>query len=71
MVTMGYCGDEDDVERVAVVRWRRGDDGSEGGGVVMITAAMAGVWPESSRKWEMTTPKKMERRRVEVCVLGL
>ncbi|GJZ00744.1 putative reverse transcriptase domain-containing protein [Tanacetum coccineum] len=30
-----WRGDEDDVERVMVVRWCRGDDGSEGGGVVM------------------------------------
>ncbi|GKC09679.1 serine carboxypeptidase-like protein 13 isoform X1 [Tanacetum coccineum] len=64
-------GGKDGDDGGIVVRWRRGDDGSEGGGVVMMTTAMAGVWPESSRKWEMTTPEKMERRRVEVCVLGL
>ncbi|GJS55289.1 CASP-like protein 4A3 [Tanacetum coccineum] len=50
MVTMGCCGDENDVERVTVMRWRRCYDGNEGGVVVMMTAAMAGVWPESGRK---------------------
>ncbi|GKE72915.1 hypothetical protein Tco_1534956 [Tanacetum coccineum] len=55
-----WCGDDED-DGVEVMAWCRSEGGDDA----------RRLWPESGRRWPETAPEKMERRREEVCVLGL